>query len=129
MLTTVFSLHLFLALILSCHLFSNILPSMICARTCYNNTAQNKASLRTFKRTFRSLRCMSPSQLPVEFGWPPARINANWNTYLVIFMTFDLVCNKYLRYFMILLLLFTIVVILFIARFISSRDILEILSH
>ena len=36
-----------------------------------------------------------PQSATCGVGVPTARINANWNTYLFILMTFSLVCNKF----------------------------------
>ena len=56
------------------------------AHTCYINTAQNRISLRTSQRTSKTSRRKFPRSTTCGVEWSTTRINANWNTYLFIYL-------------------------------------------
>jgi len=132
MLTALFSQPLFLVISLSCHLsFQYTCLVRHVLTLAITTLLRAKPFWGVPKGYSRLLGVYFPQSATCGVGMSAARINANWNTYLFMLMTFGLVCNNltmilygnatvihcYRRMCVILILLH----IWFTARFIPSK--------
>ena len=87
---------LFLVISLACHLFLQYNCWVRYVLTLAITTSSRARSVWGVSRGYSGLLGVRfPQSATCGVGVSAARINANWNTYLFIFMTFDLVCNKF----------------------------------
>ena len=96
MLNALLSLPLFLVISLACHLLFQYTCWVRHVLTLAITTSSRARSVWGVLRGYSELLGIHfPQSATWGVGVSAARINANWNAYLFIFMTFGLVCNKF----------------------------------
>ena len=96
MLNALLSQPLFLVISLAYHLLFQYTCWVRHVLTLAITTSSRARSVWGVSRGYSGLLGVRfPQSATYGVGVSAARINANWNTYLFIFMTFDLVCNKF----------------------------------
>ena len=96
MLNALLSQPLFLVISLACHLLFQYTCWVRHVLTLTITTSSRARSVWGVSRGYSGLLGVRlPQSATCGVGVSAARINANWNTYLFILMTFGLVCNKF----------------------------------
>ena len=96
MLNALLSQLLFLVISLACHLFFQYTCWVRHVLTLAITTSSRARSVWGVSRGYSGLLGVRfPQSATCGVGVSAARINANWNAYLSILMTFGLVCNKF----------------------------------
>ena len=96
MLNALLSQPLFLEICLACHLLFQYTCWVRHVLTLSITTSSRARSVWGVSRGYSGLLDVRfPQSTTCGVGVSATRINANWNAYLFILMTFDLVCNKF----------------------------------